>query len=377
MLPALNLGNLGRRLIQRLLPLVLFAAAGVTLAAEAQPPGAVSVADGKQLLRDCRPWVPTGLSFYGRLIPSRWDSDPDTLQARDSFGQANMDLVRQFGGDAVRYQIGMPFLDPKSHQYRPDYLDEVAAAVQLARRDGFVVFLSMQWQGRTRVRAVETMPGASALRAWQAIAPRFSRDQGVVFELFNEPASVTRPDPQTWELWRAGHQAIIDALRSQGVPNVLLVEGINGGRLLDGAPDLKDPLGQLIYGVHPYMRPDLSNAAGWNRYFGDFARRHVVVATEWSHFDRMCGNASPGAVQQLLDYLSRSGIGMLAYGAESPDSRLVSRDAQGRIDLTTFEGRACEAPNAGPGQDLKSMFTRLGQAYRSAPVAAACHRPSP
>jgi len=211
--PALNLGVLGRRLIQTLLPLLLLAVAGGTLAAETPPPGAVSVADGKQLLRDCRPWVPTGLSFYGRLIPSRWDSDPDTLQARDSFGQANMDLVRQFGGDAVRYQIGMPFLDPKSPQYRPGYLDEVAAAVQLARRDGFVVFLSMQWQGRTRVRAVETMPGASALRAWQAIAPRFSRDQGVVFELFNEPDSGTRPDPQTWELWRAGHQAIIDALR--------------------------------------------------------------------------------------------------------------------------------------------------------------------
>lgn len=337
----------------------------------------LSVEDGRLLLRDCRPWVPSGLSFYGRLIPSRWSSDPDTLQARDSFGQANMDLVRQFGGDAVRYQIGMPFLDPKSHQYRPDYLDEVAAAVQLARRNGLVVFLSMQWQGRTRVRAAETMPGLSALRAWQATAPRFSRDRGVVFELFNEPASVTKPDAQTWELWRAGHQAIIDTLRAQGVPNVLLVEGLNGGRLLDGAPDLRDPLGQLIYGVHPYMRPDLSNAAGWNRYFGDFARRHVVVATEWSHFGRMCGNASPGAVQQLLDYLAKAGIGVLAYGAESPDSRLVSRDARGHIDLTTFEGRACEAPNAGPGQDLRSMFTRLGQVYRSAPVATVCHLPAP
>ncbi|GAA0759282.1 hypothetical protein GCM10009107_40580 [Ideonella azotifigens] len=344
----------------------------------AAPTGQVSVRDGRELLRDCRPWVPSGLNFYGRVIPAKWNSDPDTLAAQSSFGAANMEMVTRIAGDSVRYAVGMPFLDPQSRQYQPDYQDELAAAVKLARDRGLTVFLLMQWQGRTKVHAVETMPGPSSLRAWQALAPRFSDDLGVVFELFNEPQSVTRPDSVEWERWRQGHQAIIDALRAQGAQNVVLVDGMNGGRRLSGAPELKDPLRQVIYGVHPYIRADMNSVPEWDDYFGRFADDHVVVATEWSHFARMCEVAPVGVVRTLLGYLEHRRIGVLAYGAESQDSRLFKKTSNGRFDLTSFDGVSCTSPDAGPGEDLAKMFGRLSQSWaHTAPVSASACGLSP
>jgi endoglucanase len=345
----------------------------------AESTGQLGVQAGStQLLRDCKPWVPRGLSFFGRLVPRSRDADPSTAAARDRFDAEALPLAKAIGADVVRLQIGQPFLDPQSPQHDPAYLGEVKDAVAAARRAGFSVILSLQWEGRTGVKPVEMLPKASALRAWAAVAPAFADDLGTAFELFNEPASPPEPGPAVWEAWRAGHQALIDALRRQGVRNLLIVDGLRGAARLDGAPALTDPLGQLAYAVHPYFGQEDNSPAGWDQRFGRFAASHPVIATEWGHAARQCERGGPDRVEALLDYLAERRIGVIAYGADERHSRLSDGSPE-RPDWSSYRNRPCTGGAAGPGELLKAWFDRQArQAAQAAAVSpAACARPQP
>ena len=358
------------------------AALAVALALVAGAAGAADTAGvlgvqsgGRQLLRDCKPWVPHGLSFFGRLLPSKRPADPSTGEARERYGSTALPLASAIGADVVRLQIGQPFLDPQSPEYDKDYLGEVKDAVAQARRAGFSVILSLQWEGRTGVKPVEMLPKASALRAWTAVAPSFANDLGIAFELFNEPASPPDPGPGVWESWRAGHQALIDALRKSGVRNLLIADGLRGAQRLDGAPALNDPLGQLAYAVHPYFGSEDNSPAGWDQRFGRFAATHAVIATEWGHAARHCERGGADTAEQLLGYLAERRIGVIGYGADEAHSRLLRWDGDKPV-WSSYKNRPCNGAAAGPGELLQALFDKQArEAARVAAVApAACER---
>ncbi|HJV71824.1 glycoside hydrolase family 5 protein [Ideonella sp.] len=355
----------------------LAAALGSAARAEPAAAGMLGVqAGGSQLLRDCKPWVPRGLSFFGRLVPRGHPADPSTAAAQERFDAEALRLARAVGADVVRLQIGQPFLDPQSPQHDPAYLGEVKDAAAQARRAGFSVILSLQWEGRTGVKPVEMLPKASALRAWAAVAPAFADDLGVAFELFNEPASPPDPGPGFWEAWRAGHQALIDTLRRQGVRNLLIVDGLRGGQRLDGAPPLADPIGQLAYAVHPYFGNEDNSPAGWDQRFGRFASTHPVIATEWGHAAQHCERGGADRVEQLIGYLAERHIGLVAYGSDERHSRLLHWDGE-RPVWSSYRGRPCAGARAGPGELLQALFERQArEAARAEAVAPArCERP--
>lgn len=367
---------MGRRWFRFVVAVVLAAAAGWTAAADPPTTGTLGVHNsGRQLLRDCKPWVPRGLSFFGRLVPSKRPADPSTGAARERYGATAIELARAIGADVVRLQIGQPFLDPQSPEYDKDYLGEVKTAVAEARRAGFSVILSLQWEGRTGVKPVEMLPKASALRAWTAVAPHFASDLGIAFELFNEPASPPDPGPGIWEAWRAGHQALIDALRHGGVRNLLIADGLRGAQRLDGAPPLKDPLGQLAYAVHPYFGSEDNSPAGWDQRFGRFVASHPVIVTEWGHAARHCERGNADTAEQLLSYLAQRRIGVIGYGADEIHSRLVRWQGDKPV-WSSYKNRPCHGAAAGPGELLQTWFDQQArEAARAAAVApAACER---
>jgi hypothetical protein len=326
-------------------------------------------------VKDCHPWSPRGLSFFGRIAPADKPLKPDAAAARAAFSHWTVDAVQALGGDTMRLQVGLPFLDPQSPQYVAAYLDELREAVRMARTAGLVVILSLQWERRTNVEPVEMTPQDSALRAWGRLAPAFANDLGVVFELFNEPAGKPAPGPWQWEAWRAGHQAIVDDLRRRGIRNLLIVDGTNGARLLEGAPPLHDPLGQLAYAVHPYFKEDMRTPQDWDARFGAFARTHAVVVSEWSHTAAQCAMGDAGAVTTLVDWLAARRIGLIGYGADERNGGRLLRTVDGRVGVTSYRG-GCTGADAGPGEQVQRLFAFLAQADgRVAPIdPARCAR---
>jgi endoglucanase len=365
---------MGARRLAWALAVALACAFGAPVAAE--PAGILSVQrDGRQLLRDCKPWLPRGLSFFGRLLPSERPADPSTGAARERYAATALPLARAIGADVVRLQIGQPFLDPQSPEFDKGYLSVVKDAVEKARRAGFSVILSLQWEGRTGVKPVEMLPKASALRAWTAVAPVFADDLGIAFELFNEPASPPNPGLGMWEAWRAGHQALIDMLRQRGVRNLLIADGLRGAQRLDGAPALVDPLGQLAYAVHPYFGDEDNSPAGWDQRFGRFAATHPVIVTEWGHAARHCERGGADTAEKLLNYLAERRIGVIVYGADEIHSRILRWDGDKPV-WSSYRNRPCHGGAAGPGELLQAQFDK--QARESARLAAvapaACER---
>lgn len=113
----------------------------------------------------------------------------------------------------------------------------------------------------------QVMPdAANAPDFWRSFAAAFKNDHSMVFELFNEPhPEAVRPGINVLGCWRngceipgegwraAGMQQLIDAIRSTGATQPILVPGINYSAVLyhPAGQGLTTPVGWLSPGVRP------------------------------------------------------------------------------------------------------------------------------
>ncbi|MGH6679769.1 MAG: glycoside hydrolase family 5 protein, partial [Bradyrhizobium sp.] len=290
--------------------LISLAGLAVTLAgfAAAQANAAEQITVGNRvLLRDGKVWVPKGITVVGLLgapASNTHKPRPAYTVAWRRWGPAEIEAALRFGADTIRLQVSQPALDKESGHSDRSYLAKVRAAVRLIRAAHMNVILSMQWEVTTGVDkqvnvptdATVLAPVSSTVRAWRTLAPPFLSDRGVIFELFNEPCVKVYP-ADAWQRWQAGYQPVIDALRKMGATNVLLIDGIQCGKVLADAPRLYDPDHALAYATHPYPMPegvrasrvDMFTARDFERNFGQFQKEgHAVIATEWNVWKSNC-----------------------------------------------------------------------------------------
>lgn len=316
--------------------------------------GQISLA-GATLLRDGRPWLAKGVVLIGRLTPAA-EVGGDFKKARAAYGPAELDAIKLFGADTIRFQVSQAGSNPQSKIYTPEYAREVFAAVELARKAGFAVIVSLQSEGPSGLDEAG-MPNGKALRAWRQLAPLFAKDRGVMYELFNEP-SPKGPDavqPHDWRTWSAAMQPLITEVRQLGATNVLILDGLKWARILEGAPELADPMHQLVYAVHPYKSWELPDQAACDKNFGAFANSHAVLATEWNalSFWDTCNNDMPRYSEVTLRYLKSKNIGLVAWAYDLPGI-LIRKSGASPI---SFVGFHC-GPDTdfGPGQLISNYF---------------------
>jgi len=219
--------------------------------------------------------------------------------------------------------------------------------------------------------------GPSTSRAWQALlnaalpnpgATSYSikNDMGVMLELFNEPASADEYDdgatgpaaiyqPSTavtgtgtfksclnsettnavscesedgWKAWQGSHQNVVDNIRNDyGATNVIVAEGLAYGHLFNKMYPLSDPLGQLIYAAHPYLGPTFNSPKVWNAWFGDFAKDHPFIVSEFNAMpwrSSACFESMPITANKLLHYLFQARIGVDIFAYDSEDTLFTS-----------------------------------------------------
>lgn len=227
------------------------------------------------------------------------------------------------------------------------YQRAVRAYVDLLTAHGFVVVLDLHRSapGDALAKNQEQMPDRDhSPTFWREVATAYRDDTSVVFDLFNEPWPYGEPhSTRAWECWRdggcrlpsengggtytaAGMNELVDAVRSTGARNVLVVGGIHWAEQLDRwleyRPD--DPLGNVVASFHNYPHNQYCKdeecydtvlarvAAEVPLYAGEIGPDDVEDAPGGGVRCSQSGG-TPGFSARILDWLDRHGAGYSAW----------------------------------------------------------------
>jgi len=208
------------------------------------------------------------------------------------------------------------------------YQSAIREYVGRLRKDGITPILELHWvsPGSTLASGQKPMPDADhAPDFWRSVAAMFSSDDGVVFEVFNEPSpDGNRDSPAAWQCWRdgcvssaagtsyqaAGMQSLVDAVRSTGAPNLVLLDGVQFANGLSQWSLYKpvDPIDNIAASWHVYNNNPCASVECWNGAPAQLAMAFPIVATEIGENDCM-----GTFITALMDWLDQRGAGYLAW----------------------------------------------------------------
>jgi endoglucanase len=186
-----------------------------------------------------------------------------------------------------------------------------------------VLDLHVAAPGRLKSENIDRMPDADHAAAfWRSLARTFRGNHALIFDLYNEPHYID------WRCWRdgceipanhdygpqpayraAGMQQLVDAVRSTGARQPLLLGGINWSLDLSGwiAHEPRDPLHQLLAADHNYG--GLSPCAA--------PCRTAILATHW-HVPVLFGELGEtdcrhAYIDRMTQFADRHGISYLGW----------------------------------------------------------------
>jgi hypothetical protein len=178
---------------------------------------------------------------------------------------------------------------------------------------GMTAILDLHWNasGSQRATGQQQMADADHSPAfWRSVARTFRGNRNVILDLYNEPHDVS------WRCWRdgcgrwAGMQRLVDAVRSAGGREPLMLGGLAWSNDLSGwlrwRP--RDPLHQLIASFHLYNFNTCSTAACWNATVAPVARVVPVVTGELGEND--CAH---GFIDTYMPWADAAGISYLGW----------------------------------------------------------------
>ena len=182
---------------------------------------------------------------------------PDTDTSVATMASWHINAVRVPLNEAC--WLGLPGVKPSLSGTA--YQQAVQAYVSVLHRHRLAVVLDLHVATPFATTTVDNLPIADAAHSpafWKSVAAAFKADRSVVFDLFNEPHNIE------WPCWRdgcltggyqgAGMQSLVDAVRSTGATQPLMLGGLGyAGDLsswLQYAP--KDPDHQLVASFHTY-----------------------------------------------------------------------------------------------------------------------------
>lgn len=170
------------------------------------------------------------------------------------------------------------------------YRDALAQWVDLLHDEGLGIVLSLIWVNAGDERAIdqERMPNRDhSIDFWRSAAETFKGDEAMMFQLFGEPHDVG------WECWRngcdladgypaAGMQELVDAIRSTGATQPIIVNGIAYGNDMSEFLVHKpvDPADAMVAGFHVYNWTPCATRECWDSTILPIAAQYPVVTTE-------------------------------------------------------------------------------------------------
>ncbi len=202
------------------------------------------------------------------------------------------------------------------------YRKAIVSYVHVLHEAGLYVILDLHWSAPAAVPAQsqQPMPDSDHSPAfWRSVASTFRRDGDVAFDLYNEPflysSYLANSTTDAWTCWldgcnlsqyltggspytkaltwhAAGMQALVQAVRSTGARNLILVAGLDWANDLSGwaAHEPSDPIHNLAVSWHSYPGEACSTPTCWNQNIAPLARMVPVVVGETG--DNVCSHAA-------------------------------------------------------------------------------------
>jgi endoglucanase len=254
--------------------------------------------------------------------------------------QASITAMKNWGVTAVRVPLNEACWNAESYVNAAyagtNYINAIKAYVSLLNANGMVAILDLHWTdglytgnsaGCSSAEATcqKPMPDAAqAIPFWTSVASTFKGNNAVIFDLFNEPyaSRATGSTTTGWQCWLsggtcpgisyqvAGMQSMVNAVRSTGAANVLMLGGEEYSNDLTSwlAYEPTDPDHNLVASWHSYNFNTCSSQSCWTSQVAPVAAAVPVVAGEIGEND--CADSY---VDPLMTWLDSQGISYLAW----------------------------------------------------------------
>jgi len=254
--------------------------------------------------------------------------------------QASVSAMTAWGINAVRVPLNedcwLGLSDVDAAYAGGNYITAIKDYVSLLHQNGLVAILDLHWTdgvytGNSSACSSATatcqkpMPDAAgAIPFWTSVASTFKGDDATVFDLFNEPYPdrAASTAAQAWTCWRdggscpgigyqvAGMQSMVNAVRSTGADNVLMLGGLAYSNDLSQWPAYEptDPDHDLVASWHSYNFNTCSNASCWNSQVAPVLAQVPLVTGELGEND-----CAAGYLDSLLPWLDQEGASYLAW----------------------------------------------------------------
>jgi aryl-phospho-beta-D-glucosidase BglC (GH1 family) len=254
--------------------------------------------------------------------------------------QASITAMKNWGVNAVRVPLNEACWNAESYvnpaYAGANYISAIKAYVSLLNANGMVALLDLHWTdglytgnsaGCSSAEATcqKPMPDAAqAIPFWTSVASTFKGNDAVIFDLFNEPyaSRATGSTASGWTCWLsggtcpgisypvAGMQQMINAVRSAGANNVLMLGGEEYSNDLTGWLQYEptDPDHNLVASWHSYNFNTCSSQSCWTSQIAPVIAQVPVVAGEIGEND-----CADGYVDPLMTWLDSESTSYLAW----------------------------------------------------------------
>lgn len=215
------------------------------------------------------------------------------------------------------------------------YRKAVTDYVKKLRAKGLYVIFDLHWAAPSTSVPKGQLPMADADHAidfWKSAAANFKDDLGVVFDVFNEPF-IDKSNAATTDPWAclqhgctihggsaggssysdyksAGTQDLLDAIRSTGATNVVMIPGLAWTNDLTGWLTHKptDPTGNLVASLHLYNFNACKDSGCWASQYEPISKTLPVITGELGEDD--CGK---GFIDTYMPWADARGISYLGW----------------------------------------------------------------
>ena len=189
------------------------------------------------------------------------------------------------------------------------YRAAVMSYVKRLNANGMVTILDLHWTNGLYMGGASAcasdqavcqkpMPDAAgAVPFWKSVARAFNGNDAVIFDLFNEPypeQANHNIEAAGWRCWQhggdcvgipykvAGMQTLVNAVRSTGANNVIMLGGLEWSNDLSQwlSHEPADPAHNLAASWHSYNFNACSNKACWNKVLAPVIAKVPLVAGE-------------------------------------------------------------------------------------------------